>query len=706
MPSPTRTDTGAAKHGPPPGDVQRFTTQIDIVRGDKDTDQMVIAAAVSSDVPYKPWARQNHYEVLVHDEDAIDLSRFDGKVSAPVMMSHSSEGMDQVGVVESGSVKIEDGKLRCRMRFSKHSEMARQVYNEIADGIRQQVSIGAKILEQELIEEENGKTTLMIRRWQPIEVSVVPVAADADVGPGRSLAVDLPGGTQENSESTERDNADQGAPKPVPDNTEPQNDPVLNEAKIREEAEARARLLHEERLAEEAKARAATEESVRRYLDQFVPQEANERDDVIAGMTERAMGHAEPETRARQLMQKFLDDGLKTEDSKVRIRAPGDPAVDKENAEIAKLFDGFSLTRGLNSIIAGRKLDGIEAETNAILDRHGVGRGAPEGTGLKIPIEVMARAILQDQIARGSLVAADIVRTLNSTTGAGLFQTDRISALFRATLRSGGVLMNLGSRVFPRINDGDVPVGTAGMTAAYSDGEQGPTGLAAQNIVVGSVSTQFRTLRIKSEISRKTLRQAEPSSIELTLMDIGSAFAEGVDLHALQGTGTGAQPTGVNATTGVSAVNVTTDGQPTFAEMVQMQTDFFEAYQNGGLSDAEMDVALMDVCYLTTPGVRGHLITTPREAGDARMIGETMMGMSGQAPRQVIDIGGYNVKFWTLLPANTIYFGKWSEILHFYYSPGIEVRRDEDHDGGGTTLRAFADIDSVVRTPQAFVRAT
>ena len=136
----------------------------------------------SSDTPVERFFGM---EVLSHDPKAVDLGRLND--GAPLLMDHNIG--DQIGRVESAMV---DGKRgQAMVRFSK-SARGSEIFNDVVDGIRQNISVGYRINEMELDESrsEEGVETFVATSWQPYEVSVVSVPADNSIGISRSAEGD------------------------------------------------------------------------------------------------------------------------------------------------------------------------------------------------------------------------------------------------------------------------------------------------------------------------------------------------------------------------------------------------------------------------------------------------------------------------------------------------------------------------------------
>lgn len=93
---------------------------------------------------------------------------------------------DQIGVVDSFSIDPKDGKARATVRFSK-SPRGQEIYQDVIDGIRRNVSVGFSI-HKLVLEEENEEGNDLYRAddWEPFELSIVSIPADISVGVGRS----------------------------------------------------------------------------------------------------------------------------------------------------------------------------------------------------------------------------------------------------------------------------------------------------------------------------------------------------------------------------------------------------------------------------------------------------------------------------------------------------------------------------------------
>lgn len=154
-------------------------------RGDGDSKRKTYRFAASSEfeVVRYDWFRDEKYiEVLSHEPGAIVLDSLRNK--APLLFMHDT--WTQIGVVEGADV--EDKRLWPEVRFSKVG-LGPDMETDFNDDIRTQVSIRYIVHERKVIngDAKEGKLTRKIAtKWEPIEVSLVSMAADQSVGKGRN----------------------------------------------------------------------------------------------------------------------------------------------------------------------------------------------------------------------------------------------------------------------------------------------------------------------------------------------------------------------------------------------------------------------------------------------------------------------------------------------------------------------------------------
>ena len=155
------------------------------------SEQAFISMSLSSETPY---LRSFGNEILLHGPENIDMSRTEPN-GLPLLVSHDGDKLP-VGRLKNVRLDSVTKKLRADAYFSNRPE-AQSVRQDILDGIVADVSIGYKILDYEVEKSMTDEpNNVFVTRWLPYEGSMVAIAADHNVGVGRSddeeeLEIDL-----------------------------------------------------------------------------------------------------------------------------------------------------------------------------------------------------------------------------------------------------------------------------------------------------------------------------------------------------------------------------------------------------------------------------------------------------------------------------------------------------------------------------------
>lgn len=123
------------------------------------------------------WKYDRYYiEVLSLDPKHVDMSRLESG-NAPVLNAHSGFDLASVlGVVERASINPPTATLR----FSKRAEVE-PIFQDVQDNIIRNVSVGYRVMAFEMIPPPDllSDWTYRATSWQPMEISLVPLPADA-----------------------------------------------------------------------------------------------------------------------------------------------------------------------------------------------------------------------------------------------------------------------------------------------------------------------------------------------------------------------------------------------------------------------------------------------------------------------------------------------------------------------------------------------
>jgi HK97 family phage major capsid protein len=134
--------------------------------------------SVSSEFPVLRWFG---YEILDHNATSIRMGRI--KDGAAHRDGHYG---DQIGVIEKSWLDTVTRKLWVKVRFSKNTKRAIEIWGDIVDGIRKNVSIAYDIFDLVLERETDNEAYYRIMDWEPIHTCHTPDGADPTVGNGRS----------------------------------------------------------------------------------------------------------------------------------------------------------------------------------------------------------------------------------------------------------------------------------------------------------------------------------------------------------------------------------------------------------------------------------------------------------------------------------------------------------------------------------------
>lgn len=157
-----------------------FKRSYELRADDVNEESREVGIAFSSEEGVERWFGN---EVLDHSASSVRLGRLsDG---GPLLVDH--DPTDHVGTVESASIGS-DRVGRAVVRFGR-SERANEIFNDVVDGIRKHISVGYRI--HKMQPEEEVEDSFRAVDWEPYEVSLVSIPADASVGVGRNASEDF-----------------------------------------------------------------------------------------------------------------------------------------------------------------------------------------------------------------------------------------------------------------------------------------------------------------------------------------------------------------------------------------------------------------------------------------------------------------------------------------------------------------------------------
>lgn len=473
-----------------------------LVQQSVDGEARTVELSFSSETPV---LREFGFEVLDHDADSVDLTRL--RDGGPVLDTHRG---DQIGVVETASIDSESRKSRALIRFGK-SARAEEIWQDVQDGIRRNISVGYQIDTAGLVEaERDGDTpTFRATRWTPFEISFQPVAADPAVGVGRELTQDI------TTKETETMSTETTPVAPV--------EPAVRTITVVDDAAVAAAVK-----AEQSRSTQITAIGEKYNLREFAQES-------IAGN----MPLDEFNTRV-------LTDHL----GQKPVQAHVDENVGMDRSETKS----YSLVRAIRQAAKGQ-LDGLEKEASDAMAKR-IGK-TPEG--FFIPGEIMqSRTLAERALTAGTTTAGGF--TVDDETRGG----DMIELL-----RNRMLVRELGATSLDGLDANvNIPTQDGGATAAYV-AETGAASSSDQSF--GQLALTPHRLVAATPYSLQLLNQSTIDVESFVREDLMRVLAIAYDQAALEGDGVGANPLGIAGTAGVGTI--TYGAQPaTWAKIVENET--------------------------------------------------------------------------------------------------------------------------------------
>ena len=286
--------------------------------------------------------------------------------------------------------------------------------------------------------------------------------------------------------------------------------------------------------------------------------------------------------------------------------------------------------------------------------------------------------------AQGIMLPADVLRNwtrdLNSADEAELFTDDFRGGEFIDVLRNASSVMQAGARMLGGLSgDVKIPKKTSAASAGWIATEGGAS--AESEMVVGQISMSPKTLGAHTDVTRQLLIQSSMDVEAMMRDDLAQAIATAIDLAGLEGSGSSGQPTGILNTSGVNTVTAFAAANPTFAEVVTLET-----------AVAEDNALTGNLAYILPASMYGALKTTEKASGTAQFVAE---------PGGTIN--GYRSIVSNQCTAGNLYFGNFADLLVGMFG-GLDIVVDPYTNSTSGTVRVVAlqSMDVAVRHAVSF----
>jgi HK97 family phage major capsid protein/HK97 family phage prohead protease len=622
-----------------------------------DAEARTVALAFSSETPVERWFGT---EVLDHAPGAVRLDRLNG--GGALLVNH--DPADQVGVIESARVDRKDRMGRAVVRFGK-SARAQEIFEDVKDGIRRLVSVGYRIHEL-VLEKQSDKEGDVYRAadWEPFEISLVPVPADAAVGVGRSEF------HLEDHTMTKRTDS---APTPAElTPTDPAPEPVRAPAPV-VPISARADGVEAER--------------------------ARVREITAIGKRFNLGDDAERAIEAGTAADAFKDAVLAKLAASGTIR----PAESPDIGMGARDVERYSFLRALlaaSDPVNAHKLAPFELEcSTAAQKRRGDSRDKTREHALTVPVDVLRARLpgaTSEALARAARLLAQRDLTVGTATAGGhLVATDLLGASFIDLLRNAMVLDRMGMTMLTDLNGNVAIPRQTGAATTYWVAEGGAPTESQQ--AVDQVTLSPKTLGAYTDYSRRLLLQSSVDVEAFVRADLAAIVGLAIQAAVINGSGASNQPLGILNTSGIGSVaGGTNGGAPTYDHMVDLES-----------AVANANAAAGQLAYLTNTKVRGKLRKTEEFATtNGRPVWTSASGVDGVVlgyPAVVTNSVPSDLTKGSGTALSAIVFGNWADLLLGMWG-GLDLMVDPYAlaTSGGRRLIALQDLDVAVRHPESF----
>ena len=568
----------------------------DMKSGAIDEETRRVKIAVSSEEPVE---RSFGKEILDHTEKSVDLS-FLKSGRAPLLLDHDPR--QQIGVVEDVTLDSSSRVLRATVRFGKNG-MAKEVFDDVTDGIRSNISVGYQVNKMQ----KEGADSYRVNSWRVMEVSLVSIPADENVGIGRSKDI---------------------SPEPVTEIIETK-ETIMSEIDINV-------------VAEEAR---------------------SSRNKEVASIIELGAKHSRSDMAAKAVAENKSLDQFRGE----LLEVIGDKPL--ETAEVGltkKEVRQFSVMRAIRAMA---NPSDRQAQEDARFEME-VSEAAQRATG---------------RSARGVLLPTEVLRSwaqrdVNTSDDSALIAEDFRGGDFIDVLRNASSVMAAGATVLNGLQGNvAIPKKSAASSAGWIATEGAAS--AESEPTFGQVTMSPKVVGAHTQITRLMMQQSSLDIENLIRNDLAQGIALAIDNGALQGSGSSGQPTGIKNTAGINTPTAFAGANPTFAEVVAMET-----------AVAEDNALLGNLAYILPASMYGALKTALKDAGS----GQFVVGPDGQ-------INGYNAIVSNQVTAGDLFFGNFADALIGLYG-GLDIVVDpySNSTSGTVNVTALQTVDIAIRHAVSF----
>ena len=681
----------------------------------------VYKASLSSEQTVDRWFGK---EKLIHESGAVKLGRAKNK-GLPLLFNHNSD--EPIGIIKN--IKISEDKRLVGNLIFGNSQRAKEIEADVKDGLLDGVSIGYRVLN--MTPDEKNTDTYNVDKWELLEASIAPVPADNTVGVGRSMHYQS-SPLIETTSSILTSNSGTGVYYPgyLPSDSTTQTTPryytgvsyqdpyqriyqttvmpttleELNEAQAVDDSSDSAtdKRTEIDSSNETVKGNKTMTTETQQIDIQAVQLEARnaetQRIKSISSFGKKFNREKEAddfisEGKSVEEFRQYLLDNINPNPQP--IAKPNDSEIGLTDREVRQ----FSFARALaylaepqNKRMAERAAFEIECSRAAEqkLGKPSSGIIVPNKRDWLITSRGNGQQVYPDMGERAMSfnIPHDVLtRDLSAgtaTDGAELVRTDLLAGSFIDVLRNMLVVEAAGATTLTDLmGDVAIPRQTSGMTGAWISTEGGNASQVDPQF--DQVSLTPRTCGVYTEFTRQLLLQSSIDIEAFIRRDLAAGMATTIDLAALYGSGASGQPTGVINTSGITTVTAFAGANPTFAEVITLETALDTS-----------NALLGSMSYILKANMKGVLKSTEKATNTAQFVYESDNTMNG-----------YNAYVTNQLTDGDLFFANWADLILGFWS-GLSLLVDPYTNSLSGTIRVVGhqSVDVAVRHPESFAYGT
>ncbi|WP_320667415.1 phage major capsid protein [Prochlorococcus sp. MIT 1307] len=351
---------------------------------------------------------------------------------------------------------------------------------------------------------------------------------------------------------------------------------------------------------------------------------------------------------------------------------------DWQSAEYRDATRDFSMVRAIQASVSGDwSQAGLEREVNQELQLQ----TGKRSQGFLVPNNAWSkRAYVTSSASAGGYAVA----------------TEHLADQFVESLRPSSAVVELGARMLPGlVGNVDIPARNASSTT-YWIGADDADSVTESTGTLRNISMQPKTIGAYSKYSHLMSLQSTPEIEELIKSDIIAKIAEGIDVAAINGSGSSSQPLGILNTTGIGSVAGGTNGAAADLD------DFVDLKKAVSVDNADLE----NCAFLTNAKVEGAVHKLKDSNGDyilspygaelgKQQILSRRFHVSNNVPSDLTKGSGSGL--------SAILYGNFKDLLIGMWG-SLEVLVDPYTDiaKGTVGIRALQSIDIAVRHAESF----